>query len=163
MSHEMVLSKTFTSQQAAFIRYAADGMELEQAAIASGYAPATAKDVGGQIRRQPAIIAAIQVEVAKRLAIGSAVSLKVLEDIRDNSKDERLRVACAKDLLNRAGFIAPKATEASRGADKPLNDMSTTELRALADKLEGELADRAKPVSSASAAPIASQAIEDII
>lgn len=162
--HEMILTKKFTDQQAKFIRYAADGMDLEQAAVASGYAPASALDAGGQLRRQPAIIAAIQIEVAKRLAFGSARSLRVLEEIRDDpTTDKRLRAAISKDLLTRAGHIGPKAVAAGAAGDTPLNEMTMDELRERAERLEGEIAARAKDVSSAKPAPKASQVVDDII
>jgi hypothetical protein len=114
--------------------------------------------------RQPAILAAVQIGIARDLAIGAAKSNRLLQAVvEDTSADLRLRVVCARDILNRAGHIAPKAVAAGSTAAKPLNEMSMTELRELADKLEDELSGRAKDVSSATAAPVKPQALEDII
>jgi hypothetical protein len=114
--------------------------------------------------QQPAIIATVQMGVARRLAIGSGAALRVLQEFTvDETLDKRLRFACAKTLLDRAGHIAPKAIAASTGASVPLNEMSMSDLRTLADKLEGEIAGRAKDVSSAKPAPSKAQTIEDIM
>ena len=114
--------------------------------------------------QQPAILATIQIAVARHLAVGAGAAVRVLQTfLVDETVDKRLRVVCAKTLLDRAGHIAPKAVAAGQGGEIPLNEMSMTDLRALADKLEGELATRAKPVSSANAAPDKPQAIDDII
>ena len=164
MSHEIVLAKKFTEQQSTFVREIIAGGDVKEAAIKAGYSQDFANSSAYALLQQPAILAAVQIGVAKSLALDSPVARKTLRDIMvDETVDKRLRVACAKDLLNRAGFIAPKAVAAGNAGETPLNEMSTTELRALADKLEGELAGRAKDVSSAKPAPHDTQAIDDII
>lgn len=164
MSLDIVLSHGLTAAQRVFVDRLAEGCDKSEAIIKAGYKDEKPEREAWRLLQQPQILAALQIQVARRLAVGAAVARKVLHDIMvDESVDKRLRAACAKDLLNRAGFIAPKAQEARKGAETPLNEMSTTELRALADKLEGEIAGRAKEVSSAKVAPRATQAIEDII
>lgn len=164
MAFEIALSKNLTSSQSLFCELLASGIERNEAARQCGYGTGNPHAEASRLMQQPAIIATVQMAVARRLAIGSGAALRVLQEfVADDKLDKRLRYACAKTLLDRAGHIAPKAAAASQGGTIPLNEMSMTDLRALADKLEGELATRAKPVSSAKAAPASPQTIEDIM
>jgi hypothetical protein len=161
---EVALAKNFTPLQKAFIgAYLAHG-DKERAAIDAGYSADTANSIAYNLLRQPAIIAAVQIGIAHDLAIGAVKANRVLQDfVADEKLDKRLRYACAKTILDRAGHIAPKAVAQGSTAAKPLNEMSMSELRELADKLENELSGRAKDVSSAKAAPAKAQTIDDIM
>ena len=160
---DLIVSKAFTEKQRAFVRHVGEGLDLTVAAINAGYGQHSAREVAYSLMQQPAILLAVQIATARRLAIAAPVALRVLVDIAgDAGADKRLRVVCAKTLLDRAGHIAPRATAPQSGVETPLNEMSTTELRALADKLEGELAGRAAPVS-ASAAPAKAKTIDDLM
>lgn len=82
---------------------------------------------------------------------------------------ERIEVARQKvalgaitDWLDRAGVIPPKA-QTERNADIQLAEMTVTELRRLADTLDGEIAERAKVVPSTLADTPAAPSIEDIM
>jgi hypothetical protein len=164
MSQEIVLAHAFTDRQKVFIERAAAGIEFHEAGRQAGYSESDIPTAVWRLTQQPAIIAAIQISVARRLALGSGVALRVLNEfVADETLDKRLRVVCAKTLLDRAGHIAPKAVAASQNGAIPLNEMSMADLRQLADKLEGEIAGRAKDVSSANAAPERAQTIEDIM
>lgn len=164
MAFDIVVTRDFTDKQKAFVRAIIAGRDKTDAAIDAGYSKDTAREISWAMLQQPAIIAAIQVGVAKDLAIGAVVANRVLQDIAgDKTADPRLRVVCARDILNRAGHIAPKAVAQTSNAAKPLNEMSMGELRELADKLEGEISGRAKDVSSAKAAPTNAQALDDIM
>ena len=99
-------------------------------------------------------------EMRRQLAMDAPKSFRVLREIRDDKTvSEKVRADCAKTLLDRAGHIAPKAAPEKPG-EQPLHEMSTDELRALAGRLEDEIADRAKDVSSAIAAPEALEALD---
>jgi phage terminase small subunit len=164
VAFDVVLNKDFTEKQKAFVEALVITGNQTQAAIAAGYAPDHAGKMASTMLRQPAILAAVQIGVARDLAKGAAMASRVLQDFAaDKTLDPRLRVVCARDILNRAGHIAPKAVAASSTAAKPLNEMSMVELRELADKLEDELSGRAKDVSSAKPAPAKAQSIEDIM
>lgn len=164
MALDVFLHKDFTEKQRAFVDALVENPNITKAAIAAGYSAEHAPQIGSVMVRQPAILAAVQIGIARDLAIGAAKSNRLLQAVvEDTSADLRLRVVCARDILNRAGHIAPKAVAAGSTAAKPLNEMSMTELRELADKLEDELSGRAKDVSSATAAPVKPQALEDII
>jgi phage terminase small subunit len=161
---EKSLSKTLTSQQQAFVELSASGIDIALAAEYAGYSKDRAQEEGKRLLRDPAIITAVHVAMARELAISAPVALRVLREFAgDAAVDKRIRLAAAKTLLDRAGWIAPKAVAASQGGVVPLNEMNMTQLRELADKLEGEIAGRAKEVSSATVAPSDTQAIDDII
>lgn len=164
MSMELAIEKDMTTRQKAFVGLAGSGIDLQEAAKQAGYSESDIPTAVARLLRDPAIIAAVQIDVAKRLAIGSGIALRVLQEFAvDDTLDKRLRVVCAKTLLDRAGHIAPKAVAAAQGGETPLNEMSMTDLRALADKLSGEIAGRAKVVNSAKAAPVKTQAFDDLI
>jgi hypothetical protein len=81
------------------------------------------------------------------------MALNTLKHLAQSAKSEKVRAECSKALLDRAGYVAPRATIAPGKEEKPLHEQSTDELQTLAARLESELAGRAKPVSSATAAP----------
>lgn len=164
MSHEIVLSHKFTEQQFAFIKGMIAGRDKRTAGIEAGYSPENVSPIVWALLQQPAIVAAIQIGVARDLAIGAGVANRVLQEfVADATLDKKLRFACAKTILDRAGHVAPKAVAPGKAGETPLNEMSMTDLRQLADKLEQEIAGRAKDVSSAIKAPKDTQAIDDII
>lgn len=164
MSFEMALSRDLPETQRAFVSAVSVGTDPETAAIESGYSPLSARRIAYDLLHQPAILAAVQIAIARNLASAAPAALKLLRHvIATETYDIRLRIVCARDIMNRAGHIAPKAIAASTGASVPLNEMSMADLRTLADKLEGEIAGRAKDVSSAKPAPSKVQTIEDIM
>ncbi len=102
--------------------------------------------------RQSAIVWAIRVERQRLLSTeGASLGYKVLMDLaRDESVQPAVRRSAAKDLLNLGGHVPPKAEfDTNSHNNRPLSEMSSDELRALVDKLDSELADRAKPISDA--------------
>lgn len=161
---ELAAPQAMTISQEAFCSLVAAGVDKNEAAARAGYSTTSPGAEASRLMQQPKILAAIQIGVARELMNAAPMALKLLRDIAaDEAVDKRLRVVCAKTILDRAGHIAPKASAPGSKGDVPLNEMSMTDLRALADKLEGELATRAKPVSSAEAAPAKAQTIEDIM
>lgn len=68
---------------------------------------------------------------------------------RGDAPAKRERIDAAKTLLDRVGIVPPERR--SDDPEKDVTEMSGGELHALLSQLEGELANRAKPVSVASA------------
>lgn len=160
---ELIVSQAFTEKQKEFVRLCGLGFDLADCAKQAGYETAHAGSIARALLQQPRILAAVQIETARNLATLAPVATRVLgQFIADETLDKRLRVVCIKTALDRAGHIAPRAQAPHSGVETPLNEMSTTELRALADKLEGELAGRAAPVS-ATAKPAKAKTIDDIM
>jgi hypothetical protein len=63
------------------------------------------------------------------------------------AQSERVRLEASKAWLDRAGLVPPKAMEESRDPEKPLHEMTVTEMRAYRDRLEAEIVGRAKDVT----------------
>ena len=141
-----------TEQQLAFVRAFAergDG-DLCAAALASGYAPEFASKASSWVTRHPQLLAALHLETARRLATAAPAALQTVEQIRkgeikDNAK---VRLDAAKVVLALAGHIAPRARALDDGQAKTLGEMSLEELKATQDRLNNELASRAKAVNA---------------
>lgn len=84
----------------------------------------------------------------------------ILSLVGDKLAHPKLRFEAARDLLSRAGHVAPRAVAESQAHAAALHEMTLGDLRTLADRLESEIADRAKDVSGAVAAPIEAQAFD---
>lgn len=133
----------------------ASGIPLEAAADRIGLHPRTAY----RITAIPAVSRAIQAEVA-RLIIqeGAPLAYKVARKlIADEKTGDRVRADLAIKMLQLAGVGQKHADQAT---DKPLNEMTTAELRATMDRnnaeierLESELAARATDVTASVSAP----------
>lgn len=150
------LAIRLTDQQENFVRHVCDVGNLQVAARMAGYSESMV-DAAYRLIRHNGIAAAIRLEITRRLN-GEAlpVAYKVLLDIaKDTTAPAAVRRACARDLIDRAGVVPPKAADsAGNGADKPMSDMTTAELRALVDRLESELGARAVDVSAPKAKTI---------
>jgi hypothetical protein len=80
----------------------------------------------------------------RRLGALTGAAIDTLE-ILLRTGTEKTKLDAAKALLDRAGLL-PIAEKAASGAIT-LSEMPISDLRAMADTLEAELANRAKPVS----------------
>jgi phage terminase small subunit len=136
-------TKRLSEQQQHFVALTVSGVSHEQAATLAGYA----ENSGYAVSRSPAVRAAIHEAVAHQLVTRSApLALKVLNDIAaDETAPKGVRVDAARTLLDRAGYVAPRASEAVKG-EKPLSERTPEELRAFIAQLESTLADKAKVV-----------------
>jgi HEAT repeat protein len=132
---------------------------IEAAEKAAGTAPG----VGRQFLRRMEVRQAVRAAVSSRLINEApAIALKVLiEMVRDETAPKGVRVQAANSLLDRAGYVAPRAPEAGRDDLKPLADYTVDELRSLVDKIEGERAAEAKIINSDSTPPSADTQVID--
>ena len=71
--------------------------------------------------------------------------------MQNETVSPKVRLDGAKILLERAGHVAPRPTLPADTGETPLHEMTTDELRALAGRLEDEIAGRAKVVPGAMA------------
>jgi hypothetical protein len=143
-----------TDMQAAFVRETVKGRLPDDAARAAGY-NMTHPDIAYRLLQNPGVALAIRFEVNRLLTVEALpLAYNVLKDLaKDPKVPPAVRRACARDLIDRAGFVAPKAQAFEGQGEKPLSEMSSEELRALVDKLESELAGRAVDVSDPPNAP----------
>lgn len=148
-----IATRQLTDMQAAFVRHLADCGDPGTAAAKAGSNRYEPSKTAAEMLRVPHVLAALQIEVRRKLAAGAPMALKVITDLAcDTTLSPKVRLDAAKILLERAGHVAPRAA-AEKPADQPLHEMSTDQLRELAGRLEDEIAGRAKDVSSAIPAP----------
>jgi phage terminase small subunit len=128
--------RELTEQQAGFV--AAFTSEpgaignASEAARRAGYSVTSAREIGRQLLDKPHVRAAI--DDANRAQISGKLATKAVEVLEGILNDEqaapKLRLDAAKTVLDRAGFIAPKAEERppEGSARKSINSMSVAEL-----------------------------------
>jgi hypothetical protein len=150
-----IIPTSLNEMERAFVRRLAEIGDPRTAILDAGYLGERPDRAANNLLATPHILKAVQTAVRGRLVNEGPNSIRVLVELRDNPEiSPKVRADCAKTLLDRAGHVAPRATIDRNQTDKPLHELSTDELRAMADRLEGELAERAKPVISAAPAPI---------
>jgi phage terminase small subunit len=143
-------TRRLTEKQVRFVEAYVNGRNITDSAIDAGYSESTASQIGSALLRIPHVQAAIQAGVRHALALDAPLARRVLVDLaQDVEMHPKIRLDAAKTLLDRAGHVAPRPTTDKSTEHQALHEMSIDQLRALADKLETELADRAKPVDSA--------------
>lgn len=143
--------RPLTDMQARFVLEFTSGPgsigNASESARRAGYSEKSAAEQGRQLLEKPHIIAAI--DDALRVSISSNLAAKavaVLETVLDDEEAHpKLRVEAAKTILDRAGFIAPKASEPEAPFDgKPLHEMTITELQEFIDRGEAQRAVRGR-------------------
>jgi hypothetical protein len=122
---------------------------LQAGLISKAYSTKDVRSYCERASQSPAMLAAVHVEIGRRLVAGAPLALKVLQDIcRDEQSPAKLRLEAAKTLLDRAGHIAPKARDTGDGSTKQTHEMSLDELRDRRAALEREIQARATPVNA---------------
>lgn len=158
MQKEIISLRKIDLREENFIQAYLELGDPVAAARAAGYSKSYYEAVRTKVLTQPHIAFALAAAVHKRFAACAPMAQSVLEHLAQHAVSERVRADCAKDLLNRAGYVAPRMPD--KATEAPLHELSTDALKALASRLEGELAGRAKPVISATAAPEDEQDID---
>lgn len=127
------------------------------AAISLGYGKKETQHLVRTASQSPAILAAVHVEIGRRLVEGAAIGYRVLIDFArgkpETAAEKKLQLEAAKELLKLGGHVGPRAKSQESSAGKQLHEMSLEDLRKQRDALEQELADRSKPVNAQSVAP----------
>lgn len=155
------LANRLTDRQAVFIGAFAKGHNATESAKLAGYAFNSCNVEGSRLLALPHVLAAIAFETRRLLVSGAPAALRVIQEIAANAElNPKVRLDAAKTLLDRAGHVAPRASEPANAGDLPLHEMALADLRALAGHLEAEIAIRARDVSSASHAPNSGQAVD---
>lgn len=156
------------------IRLSAKDRELVEAYVELGDWDAVATKLGykGSARnnlartasQSPAILAAVHVEIGRRLVEGAAIGYRVLIDVAKGeaptAAEKKLQLEAAKELLKLGGHVGPRAKSQENAGGKQLHEMSLEDLRKQRDALEQELVDRAKPVSAPNAPEDDSEAVD---
>lgn len=153
-------TRQLTDMQAAFVLHLAETGDESLSAAMAGSTRANPAHAAREMLALPHVLAALHIEVRKRIVSLAPLALSVVQKIvEDPLGNAKTRLDAAKILLERAGFVAPKPA-AERPADVPLHEMTVEKLRELAGRLEDEIAGRAKDVSSAIAAPAGAEHVD---
>lgn len=149
-------------QQWIFVDALVSGKSKTEATEAAGYDRNNLLRKANDLLRTPEVARAIHVEVIARLQGDAAKARRIaVKLMQDESVSPKTRADIAFKLLDRAGFGVPKAAETPRDKGKlSLHEMTTDELRSVAQHLEDELAGRAKPVDAPNKQEADSQIID---
>jgi short-subunit dehydrogenase involved in D-alanine esterification of teichoic acids len=127
----------FTQKQQSLINNLASGMAVNAAMKASGYSNTTRASVA----ITPAMQAHLRQLMVEKLAAMAPAALVVLNDLMDDEDaSPKIRLDAAKTILDRAGFVPPKASDAPTVGEKSLHEMSRDELAARVRQIQGEIA-----------------------
>src|SRR5215831_18299686 len=149
-------TRQLTAMQEAFVERLIECGDAGTAAQLAGFSKPTTD--AWRLLRIPHVLAAVNAAVRTALAEDAPLARNLLRQyVKDTEMNPKIRLDAAKTLLDRSGHIAPKARDESAEREKSLHEMSTDELRAMVDRLETEVANRATPVLGASGAPIESE------
>lgn len=98
--------------------------------------------------RTPAVLAAIHVEIGRRLIEDGALCRRVImEIVKDADTPSKLRGELAIKMMDRAGHVAPRAKAIDDDAGKSLHELGLEDLRAQRDRLEAEIVGRARVIA----------------
>jgi hypothetical protein len=115
------------------------------AALAAGYSNGNrdaAHSQASRLLRRPKVLRAIRAEVGRRIAAAAPLGLAVLETLARSARSEQVRLAAARDLVDR-GY----GPVVSRNASTNVNvGTSLEEMLRVLDKKESEEAQRAGEV-----------------
>lgn len=169
MPEQFAVQSLSTEQHRKFVYSIIRGIPVETASTLAGFK----SGYGYYLLRSAQIQVAIREEMQRALqedAIAARSFLRTIldgtafpEERRNSEGALKLRADVGKTLMDRAGYVAPKAGDgASPGAKDP-SEMTSDELRAFIDKAEATLADRAQPVDSAPDAPVDQTHLADML
>jgi hypothetical protein len=128
-----------TEQQRRFvIHLASDSCSAAEAARRAGYSQNSAKEIASQLLRKDHVAAAVRKEQARVLGTLGGKALKVIGDILDDANAPLgVKLDASKTVLDRIGLVAARTpAHAAAIDDRPLNEMSMDELRALLAAIE---------------------------
>ncbi len=152
------LENGLTPMQHAFVSAIVKGSKPIDAASVAGFSDP--HNDAWRLMRLPGVVAAVHLGVQRSLIEDAPLSLAVLRTLRDDATTpHRVRADIGIKLLSLAGHVAP-TTKSDGSPEKALSDMSPDELHAYIgrnqkeiERLESELAARAKDVSAPHSAP----------
>ena len=149
MSQELA-TRQLTAMQEAFVERLIECGDASTAAQLAGFSKPSSD--AWRLLRIPDVRAAVNAAMKTALAQDAPLARGLLRRyVHDEAMHPKIRLDAAKTLLDRSGYIAPKAKDDGvDGRTKALSEMSVEELRAMVDRLETEVANRAKHVAGAS-------------
>ncbi len=127
---EKLLENGLTIRRKRFVDNYVSGYSQTDAAKSAGFADP--KGEGYRLMQEPVIQAAIQTELVKRVQCeGMSVAVNFLINcVKDEKFTGSVRIEAAKVLINKGPLNDAAIKDAYKPADKPLNEMSLSELEA---------------------------------
>lgn len=126
----------FSPKQQSLLLNLASGMTVKEAMEAAGYSDTTRASVA----ITPAMQAHLRQLMVDKLAAMAPAAVKTLSGLMDDEDaSPKIRLDAAKTILDRAGFVPPKAMEAPMVGEKALHEMSRDELAARVRQLQSEI------------------------
>jgi len=106
-----------------------------------------------ELRRHPSFAALVSAHAERALYVEgkSAAVMLLIDTARDKSAALQHRLRAAELILSRT--MAPAAAAPADSNAKDINELSASELRALVDSMQEELAQRAEPIRQDGQAP----------
>lgn len=153
-----VLTTNLTEREDRFVELLCEGLSPGDAASAAGYPARSYIDLLQSPRVSRRVEWRMRSVIRNELAPKAIHLLGRLLD--DEAAPARVRVQAAQFILERAGYVAPRA-QVQEAAEKSISAMSAEELASLVEKLEQERSSRAKDVSAPNAQGLDGEAIED--
>ena len=112
-------------------------MSVKEAMEAAGYSDTTRASVA----ITPAMQAHLRQLMVDKLATMAPAVVNVLSGLMDDvDASPKIRLDAAKTILDRAGFVPPKAPDAPSVGEKSLHEMNGSELAERVRQLQGEIA-----------------------
>ena len=135
-----------TEKQIALVNGIVAGKNPAQAVRDAGYSDKTQFHVIST----PAIMDAIRERTGQMLQqLAPRAVMVAAELMESDTATDKIRLDASRLVLDRAGYIAPKAPEAQQIGEKALHEMTRQELAERAARLQKEISDRAAPVIDA--------------
>lgn len=140
------VTRALTDKQQSFVRYMVQTGDCVTAATLAGYEQP--EIAGYHVRDSKGVAAALPAAMLKALVVeGAPLAYKLLIDtLKDPDQPRKLRLECAKTILDRSGFVAPKASENKGLLPASLVDMTASDLHEASAMIANELANRARPI-----------------
>jgi phage terminase small subunit len=131
--------RKLTPRQLRFVKdYVENGGFAAPAARSAGYTPKTARFASHKFLDIPHVLAAIRLEVQKKLDAGVALAASVLEKLATSAKSEAVQLQAAEALLNRGGMRLAALTQHEH-THLIRDERTDAELRARITELHREL------------------------
>lgn len=97
-----------TDQQQAFVEaYVANGGNATKAALAAGYAKASASVTASRTLRLPHVQQELQKQMVAAIGLAAVPAIQRVKGLMRTAKSDYVKLEAARDLLDRAGFKPP--------------------------------------------------------
>jgi hypothetical protein len=134
------MEKRFTDKQKSLVGFIAAGIAPAAAMVKAGYSPETNIT---QVTT-PAMLDEVRRRTGDLLQHLAPRAVMVAAELMESTTaSDKIRLDASRLVLDRAGYIAPKAAEAHTGAEKALHEMTREELAERAQRLQKEISERA--------------------